>query len=295
MKEKLVLGTANFGLNYGIANGRQLGNKTIRSILSIAHDQAIWGLDTAEAYGDAEKRIGRYFEQNGKVFKVITKLPEENYHSSEDVETEISETLRRLQITSIDYCLIHSFNTYRKYGHLLVPVLSRLRAEKVIGRYGVSIYYPEEMKQIAAEATEEMAIEFPVNLFDHRFIGGDHLQRLKEEGFTLFGRSVFLQGLFFLEDDSLNAHFMKVREKIKKLREISEETQLSRESLSLLFVLTNPLIDGVIIGVDSPAQLIRNIESISEPHVRAYRTIAPLLQSFDVTDEKILLPCNWPG
>ncbi|MFQ5596594.1 MAG: aldo/keto reductase [Nitrospiria bacterium] len=293
MKDKLVLGTANFGLNYGIANGRQLDRSRIHRILTTAQAGGIWGIDTAQAYGDAEARIGGFLKRNGKVFKVISKLREQDYSTPEAVEEAIAISLHRLQIPSIDILLMHSFQDYRKYRDRILPVLQGYKRKKVIGQYGVSVYHPEEMKQIADEAHEEMAFAFPVNLFDQRFLAGALLERLKKDGFTLFGRSAFLQGLFFLDDAKLVGPFLKVKEKLARLREISEAAALPFESLPLLFGLSNRFLDGIIIGVDTLAHFNRNIACLSERYRAAYRRIGPLWKTFAIDDERILLPYHW--
>jgi len=295
LKHKLILGTANFGMNYGIANGKRLDTEIVGSILSLAREHGFWGIDTANAYGDAEHRIGRFFGRNEKTLKVITKLRERDYPSEADVEQEIAEAMDRLQVDSIDYLLIHSYETYRQYGGTILPVLRRLCAEKVIGHYGVSVYYPVEMNTIAAETKAPMCFEFPVNLFDRRFIAGTQLQNLKAAGHLFIARSVFLQGLFFLEESQWHSHFSKVRAHLVQMKALSAEAGLAWESLPLLFVLTKSVLDGVIIGVDGPDQMLRNIAAISDAHRLSFEKIVPRLETFRVDDEAITVPSNWPS
>ena len=61
---KILLGTAQLGLNYGINN--KDGKPSVESsieILSAAYDNNIRFLDTAEAYGDAHEVIGNFHKQ----------------------------------------------------------------------------------------------------------------------------------------------------------------------------------------------------------------------------------------
>ena len=56
---KLVLGTAQFGLDYGISNKNgQVGIDTVKEILSFSQLVDISLIDTAVLYGDSEKIIG---------------------------------------------------------------------------------------------------------------------------------------------------------------------------------------------------------------------------------------------
>ncbi len=294
MKEKLILGTANFGMNYGIANGKRLDDSTLDEVLSLASDEGFWGIDTANAYGDAELRIGQFFERNGKTLKVITKLTERDYPSEETVEKEIEAALTRMHIDFIDVLLIHSHQTYRQYGETVLPVLRRLCREKVIGEYGVSLYRPQEMKVVVEDTQGPMAFEIPLNLFDRRFIDGPQLQDFKTAGHHFFARSIFLQGLFFIEPKDCPLHFSSVKDRLMKMKAFSDDAGLEPESLPLLFALSHPHMDGVILGVDHLAHLRRNIDAISNGQLAAFESLTPQLESFRVEDEAITVPSNWP-
>lgn len=293
MIDKLVLGTANFGLDYGIANRGKLGGEEIHNILERARSHGVWGIDTAKAYGDAEKIMGEYFTRYGKTFAVITKLPKKKYETTRDIEDEIFESLKNMNIEHIDFILLHSYETYKLYGKKIIPVLQSFCRDKVAGCYGVSVYHPEEAEEISGEIKDNLAIEFPLNLFDQRFLHKGVIQRLKSKGNFLFARSVFLQGLFFLEEDRLKGNLVRAKDKIKKLRIISEEYNIRPEYIALLFVVGRPWLDGVIVGVDSSDHLISNIEICSKENLDAYRLIEPLISDLAVYDEKVILPYRW--
>ena len=57
--QKLVLGTAQFGMKYGIDNNNIFRSKSIiNKVLKEAKKNKIFYLDTALSYGDAQKKIG---------------------------------------------------------------------------------------------------------------------------------------------------------------------------------------------------------------------------------------------
>ena len=57
---KLILGTAQFGMNYGITNQHgQIEKPQISQILKYAYKNNILTLDTAEAYNNSEVAIGK--------------------------------------------------------------------------------------------------------------------------------------------------------------------------------------------------------------------------------------------
>ncbi|OHE57479.1 MAG: hypothetical protein A2Z47_04435 [Thermodesulfovibrio sp. RBG_19FT_COMBO_42_12] len=293
MINKLIIGTANFGLEYGIAGRKKLGTNEISKILEYTSEHGIWGLDTARAYGDAEEIIGNYFIKHGNVFRLISKLPKKEYVSVKDVEDEVYGSLSNMNISYMDCLLIHSYETYKQYGEIIVPVLRNLCRDKIIGRYGVSVYHPEEASTVVKELEDDLAIEFPLNLFDQRFLKDGLLQRLKGNGNLLFARSVFLQGLLFLGDDELKGKFENARRPSKRLREISEDCMLRRECIAMLFVLSKPHIDGMVIGIDSTDQLMGDIRCLSTESLNKYNDIAPLLSELELCDEDIILPYRW--
>lgn len=75
---KLALGTAQFGLNYGIANktGRVPPNE-VRKILAEAARRGMDVLDTAIAYGESESMLGEIGVPNWRVVSKLPAVPED--------------------------------------------------------------------------------------------------------------------------------------------------------------------------------------------------------------------------
>ena len=72
---QLALGTAQFGLNYGITNrDGQVSEADVRELLQHAQTTDIRYLDTAQAYGNAEAVLGRTLPRPNP-FEIISKLP----------------------------------------------------------------------------------------------------------------------------------------------------------------------------------------------------------------------------
>ena len=70
---RLALGTAQFGLAYGIANQEgQVTRSDSNTMLQLAAANGIDMLDTAIAYGESETCLGEVGVQG---FKLVTKLP----------------------------------------------------------------------------------------------------------------------------------------------------------------------------------------------------------------------------
>ena len=70
---RLALGTAQFGLSYGVANrGGQVDSRAVSAILARAAAAGVDTLDTAVSYGESEAVLGR---AGVRGWKVVTKLP----------------------------------------------------------------------------------------------------------------------------------------------------------------------------------------------------------------------------
>ncbi|MDB4129586.1 aldo/keto reductase, partial [Flavobacteriaceae bacterium] len=74
-KSKLMLGTVQFGIDYGINNKDGVPSiKEVFEILDFAYNNGVRFLDTAEAYGDSQSVIGKFHLQNNNKFKIVTKF-----------------------------------------------------------------------------------------------------------------------------------------------------------------------------------------------------------------------------
>ena len=95
----LVLGTAQWGREYGVTNERgRLSDTDLSEIVEEAKAQRIDQVDTARSYGDAESRL-RKFAQN---FTITTKVA-----GSIDIVSQIHASMVDLGVSDIDTLLIH--------------------------------------------------------------------------------------------------------------------------------------------------------------------------------------------
>lgn len=71
---KLVLGTVQFGLQYGINSAGRPSIEQVSDILNNAKTGGILILDTSSAYGNAEEVLG--YVKAGESFKIVSKYSE---------------------------------------------------------------------------------------------------------------------------------------------------------------------------------------------------------------------------
>ena len=110
---ELCIGTAQFGMQYGIANRTgKPSSKEISNIVDFSLINGIHYFDTAQSYGDSEFNIGKAFEnsKNQSSVKVITKLsPDVNYTDPKIVIDSVYASLKRLKLKTLYGFLAHRF------------------------------------------------------------------------------------------------------------------------------------------------------------------------------------------
>ena len=252
---KLILGTVQFGLNYGINNTQGKPEKnTVFEILSYAYENGIRNLDTAELYGNAHDLIGEFHKLNPiKKFKIITKLP---HHFDETLDNKINTYLKQLNIDKLNAIFFHSFDSYLKNKEQLKTII-RLK-DKVVKLIGVSVYTNKEMNEVIDDINIDI-IQIPFNLFDNLNLRGELLKKAQNNNKIIHTRSAFLQGLFFMKKDNPCKIRTKLKKEMELVTDISLKSSMSVGSIALNYCLMQSNIDGVLIGVETLQQLKENI------------------------------------
>lgn len=280
---KLALGTAQFGLNYGINNQRgQIDENEAFAILTMAQDAGVDTIDTASAYGNSEDVLGVFMTRAGHGFKFISKLSRNGF-----VGAELEKTLMRLKAKAIYGYLLHNFDIYKRNPAIFDELIA-LRAQNKIKKIGFSLYYPAELELILKNKLPIDIIQLPYSVFDQRF--SEYLLGLKKERIEVYARSVFLQGLVFEQPDSLDTFFLDIKYKLIRLRKIAIEINIPLHRLCLQFVLMNNSFDKVVVGVDGKGHFSEIINSFN--CIISDQVYCDLL-SMAVTNEQIIVPSNW--
>lgn len=284
---KVILGSAQFGLNYGINNlEEQLQDEKVFQILDYGLNAGIKYVDTAAAYGDAENKLGKYIENTRyKDFNIITKITAGN---PDMFETELNKSLKRLRCRWVDTVLFHSLESCKNLSDHLSDIIHTMKG-RYFNHIGVSIYTNEEL-QFALELEPIEVIQLPFNLLDNEGQRGQLLRIAKNKGKVIHARSVFLQGLFFMDPDSLTGHLRSLKPNLVEIRNIAKEENLRLEELCLVYVMSKEYIDGILIGVDSLDQLYANLGALNSTlRTSSIQKIDSLL----VEDPELLNPSTW--
>ena len=286
MGKNIILGTVQFGLEYGINNNSGKPSEIrVFEILDTAWKNGIDTLDTADAYGNAINLISNYHKVSGNVFNINTKVKNVDVFGIND---KIKSDLFLLQCTKINALFFHSYSEYKESGNNLCELL-KAKEEGLVISIGVSIYTNEELLDVINDSKIDI-IQLPYNLLDNDFHRGSLLKLAKEKGKKIQVRSVFLQGLFFLKSNEVPEKLAILKPFIAKIEKIAKLLNISKESLCLLYPNDQAYIDEIIIGVDTKEQLLRNLESLNKFLPSAVKNE---IDQISVNPSSILYPPNW--
>lgn len=284
---KLALGTAQFGLSYGVANiAGKASSDTIEQILDVACASKITLLDTAISYGDSEERLGL---QNLTTFSIVSKLPElppDCLDIDRWVVAQVLASLKRLSTNKLDSLLLHRpAQLLEPVGEALYQALLRLKEQGLVEHIGVSVYSANELSSLIKSFDFDV-VQAPISLFDRRMEHSGMLNRLKKAGVAIHSRSAFLQGLLLMPSAKIPLYFAPWSSLISRYHHWLAQHNFSALQACLSYLAQLSAIDKIIVGVDNTQQLQQIITAINRPKI----AIPDSLQSID---EDLLNPARW--
>lgn len=284
--DRIALGTAQFGMDYGINNKRgRIPRPQVYEILNNAVEFGIDTFDTAYNYGESERVLGDFIKSCHKKLKVISKL---SACKSNEVSKILKISLNRLGIPKIHGYLIHNFNHYKNEPGIW-DELKRLRDEGKIEKIGFSLYFPSELEILLKNNLGMDIVQVSFSVFDQRF--KPYFSELKKRKIEILVRSIFLQGIVFKKPSELNGSFALIKDKIMRLNTLSRELRISLVSLCLNFVLANKFIDKVVVGIDNLAHLKEVVSSVAP--ISNFQDTLDELSDLHEDNEDIILPFKW--
>jgi aryl-alcohol dehydrogenase-like predicted oxidoreductase len=286
LAQRLALGTAQFGLAYGLNNqAGQPSPSAVAEVLAAAQAAGLTLLDTAAAYGNSEARLGELAGGNAS-FALITKLAA---GPPAQVAQQLRESLARLRRPQLYGVLFHAFGPLQAEPAAW-QALQAARAAGQVARIGVSLYHPHEAEWLLAEGWDIDLVQVPFNVLDQRFAAV--LPQLAAHGVEVHVRSAFLQGLLLREPATLPVFFQPLAPKIQHLRNLAGEAGVPLPALLLLFAAYAPGVARAVIGVDSVANLHENLAAAA--YQAAAESLRPALAALAEPTDTFILPYTWP-
>ena len=290
---KLGIGTAQFGLNYGVSNRDGMTPQAeVERILALAAAAGIDYLDTAPAYGRSESCLGAALRGGGP-FQIVTKTPA---CDGDTIQPSHADALRLTFLRSLEnlrvdrvYGLLvhHAGDVMKPGGGLLLEVMRELAQQGLVQKLGISVYDGAEIDAVL-EIFVPQIVQCPLNIFDQRLLASGHLAKLQGLGAEVHLRSVFLQGLLLMEPDAMPGYFLRHRPLIEDFSRFVAGNQWTKLQCALSFALAQTNADAVMLGITTAAEL-------SEILGFASNTVPANLDfsRFAVNDPDLVDPSRW--
>jgi len=272
---KIALGTVQFGMDYGIASDSgKVDFKEVQKILGYANHQGVNLLDTAPAYGGSESMLGK---ANVQDFAIVTKTRHFHNLVISDHEIDLMKedfklSLSNLKRNKVYGVLIHNADDLLKTGaDRLVEQLNNLKQAGKIEKIGVSVYSDEQL---------------PFNILDRRLIDSGIISKLKKQNIEIHARSVFLQGLLLMDQQSRPSKFRQWDSLWRMWHDWLNDYDMTALEAAIRHAILTPEISKVLVGVDTQEQL-KDIVNATKG------TLPKVPKELSTNDINLLNPSNW--
>ena len=284
---KLALGTAQFGMAYGVANASgKVPAGEVEKILAYASGRGIDTLDTAVGYGESEAVLGTFPLGGWNVISKIGAAPDGCTDIPAWVNAQVEGSLRRLRIPSLDALLLHApHELLGPRGEDVYAALAGVKAQGLAKKIGISIYSPAELDELEGRYPLDI-VQAPVNVFDRRLEATGWMEKLARHNIELHARSVFLQGLLLMAPTSRPEKFQRWGGLWDAWDNWLKAAGLTPLQASLRYVLGFSGITRAVVGIDSLQQLEEICLAAEGPLPEPPREIQTL-------DEDLINPARW--
>lgn len=288
--ERMMIGSAQFGMNYGIANhDGQLATGEIEKILQLAAAMKINYIDTASAYGASESILGKLANPEFKIVTKLSSLDLEIDDINDHVINQCFLSLKKLQRETCEGLLVHHANDLLgPKGEQVYDALSELKKIKKIKKIGVSVYSPEQVYALLDRFKLDI-VQFPLNIVDQRFIQKPLLEKMKGSGIELHARSIFLQGLLLMKNDNIPDYFKQIKPLLQTFNEECQSKGLQPRQALIEFITSIKEIDHFIVGIDNHHQFSEIVTDL----LNCKTNCRIQFSQYECNDPNIINPMNW--
>ena len=152
--ERIVLGSAQFGLPYGISNENgKTDEEEVFLILSEAVKLGITYLDTAPSYGNSEEVLGKVGLKNWNIVSKLPSIPKLEGDIRGWIFRSVASSLEKLKVPYLQGLMMHRpLDLLGTNGEKIYDSLLELKKQGLVKELGISVYSPEEIISIIRPA-----------------------------------------------------------------------------------------------------------------------------------------------
>ena len=285
---RIAIGTAQYGMNYGIANKTgKISDLEMNRILNKAKDNNILTIDTAKSYGDCEQKLGKQVVDEFKVITKVSNLTQPRKNTNDFVLEELKDSLGKLNLNNLDTLLLHRSKDLLDYKkNEIYESLILCKEAGLINKIGISADNVSDVESII-NIFDIDVVQFPLNIFNRELIESGLLKVLKNKGIEVHARSIFLQGLLLMEKKELNPYFNNWSSLFEDWEKWNEKNHLTKLEACLKYVVMFKEIDKYIVGIDSLQHLQEIIKILNSKN---FKKVPIALSS---KEQALINPSKW--
>jgi len=294
----MMLGTAQFGMAYGIGNrDGQPDFRRVRAIMEAAIEGGVNCFDTAAAYGTSEELLGRALRELGcgdevvVVTKVRALAPEvraDRRLAAQAVHASVAASRKRLGIDTLPLVLFH-----RETDAVHLDALEALKERGWLRHAGISWGGgPDPATAALLKAPGVAAVQLPCNVLDRRHRQAGALRDAASSGTAVFVRSLYLQGLLLMPEEKIPEALRDVIPVRRGVDRIAADADVPVHELAVRYMLSQDDVTCLLAGVETVAQVKDNIAIFEKGPLAP--TIVRALDELDIElSDLVLTPAMW--
>lgn len=294
MNKNIILGTAQFGMDYGITNSKgKLNEKDCINILEEAKRRGINTLDTAQDYGNAELILGNNKFISNK-FQINTKLNlsaiDLNSKKTLNIfDKKLEKSLKRLNRDKLNSLMIHNGEILSTDCEVFIEWIKSCKSENKIKNFGASIYEDSEIPENILKDLD--FVQVPYSIFNQRIVKGNLLKLCSKNNTKIHVRSILCQGLMLSSLNNL-PRWVEKRDKVifEKIQNYLIRNNHSMMEYACSFINSQSWIDSIVIGVTNIKELIQLVDALKIEDFFDYEILSKYSLKFS---EKFIDPRKW--
>ena len=256
----LVIGTATFGSDYGIANkGELLSEASALEILSEAQKLGISSLDTAPAYSNAEEIIGTFHSAHPN-FECYSKISSKMLDSTVEMQSSLRKSMKLMNIKSLKGLFFHNpADLLAREPKQIEALIDSIFESGKVGQIGASVYELNEIIAIRERHPRISLFQVPENLGDQRLRHSEEIRNFQQNGVEFHVRSIFLQGLLLMR--TAPNQQLSAQPFLNNLHAAARERNCSPLELCIQYATQLEWASKVVIGISHIGHLREIVEA----------------------------------
>lgn len=282
----LSLGTVALGVDYGIAApgafGRPAEADAIR-LLRAALDRGVTLIDTAPAYGESERIVGRAVGRDSRAI-IATKV-------SPPIGNSLELSRRALDRDVLDIVQIHNATREMIEAGAVTEALLEAQRRGMIRVIGASVYGEDAAMAVIASGAYAV-LQVALNALDQRMLA-TVLPAAAAAGIGVIVRSAFLKGALTPKAQWLPESLAPLRDAATRARDLLAGGSWDRlPQAAMRYCLSVPSVASVLTGARTIAELDAALAAEGAGTLDAAQLSDAA--ALAVTDDHLVNPQHWP-